>query len=357
MKTSKKVITIITILIVVLATAYKLNDVKRDKNRETNLVKTAKLDVPVTIVTVSYSNPIQEIVYNGTFEPLCEVSVVAEAQGKVKSLSVDDGAFVDEGKVIAWLENDIAGYQVETAEAAYDKAKDELKRFESLSPGESVSTQQLAEVRLAFENAKGSYYILKKQYENTFIRAPVSGTVSKRYVEKGSFIACGSPVVDLIDTRKMKFNAWFNARDLLRIKKGQRIKITTDLHRGIIYDAVIKNIIIKPDESKRYRVQAEVLNNKENPLIAGIDGTMHIKIDQNYKSMILPRNCLVGSTLDPHVYVVEKDIAKVRKVVVSEIINGQAIITDGLKEGEKVVLSGQINIEENTKVCVLSINQ
>ena len=50
------------------------------------------------------------------------------------------------------------------------KAKSDLKRFENLSPGEAVSTQQIEEVRLALQNAKSNYLTLKKQYENTFVK-------------------------------------------------------------------------------------------------------------------------------------------------------------------------------------------
>lgn len=352
MKTSKKTGLTIIIMVVVLAAGYKLNDVKRDKKEEINLVNKAKGEVPVTAITAKYSDTTHKISYHGTFEPTCEVTVISEAQGKVKEFSMEEGMFASEGKVIAKLENDITSYQLETAEAAYQKAQCDLQRFGNLSPGEAVSTQQLEEIKLALKNAKSTYLTLKKQYENTFVKAPVSGTISKRYVERGSFIAPGSPVADLIDIRKMKFNAWFSVADLVQVKAGQQVKVTTDLHPGVSYEGTIKVISIKPDESKRYRVQVEVINNLTRALVSGTDGTMHLSFIRDKKSIAIPRNCITGSIIEPCVYVVEKGIAKLRPVVIAEIINGQAIISNGLREDEQVVLSGQINIEDNTKVCV-----
>jgi len=355
MKTSKKIGIGIIIVAVFSAAAFKLNDVKQNKKEETGLVNKAKSEMPVTTIVATYSDAAHKISYHGTFEPSCEVTVVSEAQGKVKEYSMEEGMFIPEGKIVAWIENDITSYQLETAEAAYQKAQDDLRRFENLSPGEAVSTQQLEEIKLAFKNAKSAYLTLKKQYENTFVKAPVSGTVSKRYVERGSFIAFGSPVFDLIDTRKMKFNAFFNASDLVQLKVGQKVKVTTDLYPGVSYEGIIKVISIKPDESKRYRVQAEVQNNLAQPLVSGIDGTINFAFNLDKKSIVIPRNCIVGSVVEPSVYVVENDMAKLRPVVISEINNGQAFISNGLSEGEQVVLSGQINIEDNTKVRVLSI--
>ncbi len=352
MKTSKKIALTIIVVVVVLAAGYKLNDVKRDKKEEINLLNKAKEEVPVITITAKYSDTAHEISYHGTFEPICEVTVVSEAQGKVKEFSMEEGMFASEGKVIAKLENDITSYQLETAEAAYQKAQGDLQRFGSLSPGEAVSTQQLEEIKLAFKNAKSTYLTLKKQYENTFVKAPVSGTISKRYVERGSFIAPGSPVADLIDIRKMKFNAWFSATDLVRVKVGQLVKVTTDLHPGVSYEGTIKVISIKPDESKRYRVQVEVQNDLTRSLISGIDGTMHLSFNRDKKSIVIPRNCITGSIIEPSVYVLKKGVARLRPVMIDEIINGQVIIAGGLNEGEQIVFSGQINIEDNTKVRV-----
>jgi len=354
MKTSRKISIILFIAAIILGTTYKLSRVMHNKKEEINIVNKAKSDVPVTVYLAHYSNTSYNIMYHGTFEPNYEITVVSEAQGKVKEYSIEEGVFVLEGKVIAWLENDITSYQLEAAEAVYQKAQSDLKRFENLSPGEAVSTQQLEEVNLALKNAKSAYLSLKKQYENTFVKAPVSGTISKRYVERGAFIAQGAPVADIIDTRKMKFIAWFNATDLAQVKIGQRVIITTDLYPDVPYDGIIKVISIKPDESKRYRVQAEVQNNLTNPLISGTDGTLIIRLKRDKKNIAIPRNCIVGSIIEPTVYVVEGGKAKLHSVVIDEIINGQAIISNGLMEGDHVVLSGQINIQDGTKVNVLT---
>ena len=354
MKTTRKISIILFIAAIILGMTYKLYSVRRNKKDEINIVNKAKSAVPVTVFKAQRSNTLYNILYHGTFEPNYEVTVVSEAQGKVKEYSIEEGIFVLEGKVMACLENDISSYNIEAAEAVYQKAQSDLNRFENLSSGEAVSVQKLEEVKLALKNAKSSYLTLKKQYQNTFVKAPVSGTISKRYFERGSFIAQGSPVADIIDTRKMKFISWFKAADLARVKIGQRVIITTDLYPNVSYDGIIKVISIKPDDSKRYRIQTEVQNNPTRPLISGTDGTLVLSLKQDKENISIPRNCIIGSVIEPTVYVVEGGEAKLRQVVISEFINGQAIISNGLKEGDQVVLSGQINIQDGEKVKVLN---
>lgn len=354
MKTSKKIGTSVVVIVVVLSLAYKLYDVNHQKMVQIDIVNKSKTEIPVTTITARYDVVKSDISYHGTFEPLCEVKIVSESQGKVKKYIIDEGDFVNEGEIIIWLDNDLVGYQLETAEAAWLKAQDDLKRFENLSQGEAVSTQQLEEVKLAFKNARSTYLTIKKQYDNSFIKAPVSGTVSRRYFEKGSFITAGMPVTDLIDTRKMKFNAWFTANDLIKVKIMQKVKLITDLYPGVSYEGTIKTIGVKPDDSKRYLVQAEVENNTEKPLISGIDGTIQIEYRPAERSLLIPRNCIVSSAIQPTVFVVSGRKVRLRPVVIAEIINNQAIIESGLVEGDTVVLSGQINLEDNATVNVLN---
>lgn len=352
MKSFKKIGLLLITVAAIASVSYKLNDVKRNKKEEIEMVNKAKSEIPVTTVTVTRTSAVQQISYPGTFEPLHEVTILSEAQGKVTAFSMEEGMFVAEGKVIATVENEILSYQMETAEAAYRKAENDLQRFTRLSPGDAVSTQQLEEVKLGYQQAKSNYLIIKKQYDNTFIKAPVSGNISRRYIERGSFIAPGNPVAELMDTRKMKFNSWFSARDLVYVKTGEEVIIETDLYPGVVFNGVIKLVGMKPDESKRYRVQAEIVNNADKPLVSGTGGILSIQKTMNEKQLIIPRNCILGSVNDPAVFVVENGIAIRKKIVVDRIINSQAIVADGLNEGEAVVLSGQINLDDHTKVRV-----
>ncbi len=356
MKTLRKISIAIIVVAIAAGILYKLTDVKQEKSESIDLVNKSKPDIPVTVVTAHFSSPSYEIRYHGTFEPNYEISIIAEAQGKVEELFIEEGEFVPQGKIIARLENDIVSYQLELAEATYQKARQDLNRYQNLSPGEAVSVQQIEEVKLSLVNAKSAYQTLKKQYGNTFIKSPVSGTVSKKYIEPGSFITSCAQVADIIDTHKMKFTSWFSANDLIKIYIGQKVKVVSDLFPDKLFDGVIKVIGIKPDESKRYRVQAEIVNNPEQLLISGIDGTLTLSFSQNEQKIIIPNSCLIGGVAKPSVYVVENDTAKLRQVLISDFINEQTIILNGLKEGEQVVLNGQINIDENTKVRKVNNN-
>jgi len=351
MKTINKIGASILVLSVVAGISFKLYDVKRQKADDNSLVKESKMAIPVTIVRAKQDTIHQDIMYHGTFEPYCEVTISSESQGKVIQFAVQEGDYITEGQTIASLDNDLTRYQLESAEAAYHKAQHDLRRVEKLSPGEAISEQQLDEIQFAVATAKSNYFMLKKQHENSIIKAPVSGTISKRHIEKGSFVAPGSPVADIMDTRRMKFNARFTATDLTHIKKGQKVEITTSLYPDELYHGIIKIIGVKPDNSKRYLVQVEVQNKNSKPLISGIEGKVTLE-GLSKKSLVIPRICIVGSIIQPMVYVVENSKVKLRPIVLSAVVNNQAIIHSGITVGEYIVQTGQINLEDNAMVNI-----
>ncbi|HEX2922291.1 MAG TPA: efflux RND transporter periplasmic adaptor subunit [Bacteroidales bacterium] len=349
-----RIITIIIIVAFFSGIGFKLTDVKQNKKDEINMVLSDRSNVPVEVISAQQGTIGNEISYNGTFEPDRQVTIVSEAQGKVLEVISEQGDFVSEGQIIARVDNEVISLQLQTAEAAHRKALDDLRRYENLLPGEAITTQQLQEAKLAEINAKTTLQVLTRQLEDTFIKAPFSGTLTKRYIERGTFMAPGSPVADIVDTRSMKFNACFSASDAINIKQGQLVAIKTDLFPGIAYNGRIKSICIRPDESKRYQVQAIVQNSNENTILPGTDGILIATLTNNEKqSITIPSNCIVGSFVEPTVYVVEDSIARLRRVIISDMKNNRVSVSEGLNEGDQVVLSGQINLSDNTPVSIL----
>ncbi len=351
MKTSKKIgIAVITIA-AVAAFGFRLNHLRTVKEKEGMIVESAMKGIPVRVIKATRSEVTEITEYNGTFEASREVTIVSEAQGKVDDFFIETGDYITKGETMVKVNNDMISYQLEVAEASYKKAVSDLTRFENLLPGEAVSEQQLEEMKLATINTKAAWLTLKRQYENTWIKAPISGTVSKRYVEQGCYLAPGSPVADICDTRKMNFIAWVKAEDLRQIKEGQMVKLVTDYYPGITFEARITVIGVKPDQSRRYMIQAEVDNSHMLP--SGIDGSIIIESVSEEKSIVLPRTCVTGNTTDASVFVVDDQIARLRPITISGMTDNEVIIKEGLSEGSYVVISGQINIQDSMKVTVL----
>ena len=67
----------------------------------------------------------------------------------------------------------------------------------------------------------------------------------------------------------------------------------------------------------------------------------------------IPRESLVGSVKDAQVYVVNNNIAKLRKVTIGADNGASLEVLEGLKEGEVVVTTGQINLTDSAQVTII----
>ncbi|MHC1708651.1 MAG: efflux RND transporter periplasmic adaptor subunit [Bacteroidales bacterium] len=350
----KRIIRISVILaILVGACAAKLiyNKSRIDANARPD---TTTIAIPVSIEIASMKPMDNAFSLTGIFNANKELTLLAEGQGRVLRVFIDAGDAVKEGQVIAELDDILIKSQLTLAEANLDKASKDLKKFESMAKSEAVTAQQLQEIRLVYLNAEANAAAARKQMENTRVTAPFSGTVTKRYIEKGSLIMPGTPVVDLVDISVLKFTAGLNEKEVVSVKKGDVIRIQSELYPGVEFSGKIKSIGVKSDEAKRYPVEIEIRNQQENPLRAGMFAVAIFSDGKGSYVLSLSRKCIVGSIKDPHVYVVENNTAVMRKLMTGKITDSQVEVISGLKPGERVVFSGQINLEDGRKVSIVN---
>ena len=114
---------------------------------------------------------------------------------------------------------------------------------------------------------------------------------------------------------------------------------------------MINFIAPKSDNTLNYPVEIEVQNAAKNTLRAGMYATAIFEFPKQAPQLLIPRTAFAGGVNSNQIFVLESDtIAKLRNVVSGRIIGEQVEILDGLKEGETIIVSGQINLVDGTLV-------
>ena len=102
------------------------------------------------------------------------------------------------------------------------------------------------------------------------------------------------------------------------------------------------------------RVEIEIANNASNDLKAGMYGTAEFTANQGKQSlMIVPRNAFVGSVSSNEIFVIENGTAKLKTVTAGRILGEKVEILNGLSEGETVIVTGRINLQDGSKVDII----
>ncbi|SES27082.1 efflux RND transporter periplasmic adaptor subunit [Pedobacter rhizosphaerae] len=353
----KRVITIIIVVVVALgAIAFVLSNNKKKNEEKTAFIAKGGGAVAVRIAPVERKVVDLDFSANGNFIPKQELNFLSENAGRITAIYVDEGARVSKGQVLARLDAEIINTDRETAEASYQNALRDEARYQSSYQTGGVTQQQLDQAKLATRNAKLRLQASQRRLSDANIKSPINGIVNKRYIEVGAFVtAQGTQLFELVDVSKLKLKVNVNESQVANLKIGDQIEIKSSVFPTDKFSGKITFIAPKADATLNFPIEIEVENNKKNTLKAGMYGTAVFNFPNQAPSILVPRTSFVGSVSSNQVFVLDKsnNTSKIRNVVTGRILGDNVEILEGLKEGETVITSGQINLLDGTAVSVV----
>jgi RND family efflux transporter MFP subunit len=342
------------LIIIIIVVGTIITILLYNKSRMAIEARTDNLtSVPVSVQKVEKQKASDTYSYVGTITANNDVAIISETQGKVTAVMAEIGQYKEAGAVIIQVDDELKKANFTTAEINYEKSKKDLERFESLYKQNSATDQQLESARLAAKAAEAQYIVARRLYNDTKITAPISGIITSRPADLGTYIQSGMPVANIVDISKLKVKLNAAEQDAFRLRTGDPTEVTTSIYPGVNFKGKISSISSKADDAHTYPVEILLENKKAHPLKAGMFCKVLFSKILDDEVLTIPRDALVGSIKNPQVYVVEKDTAKLRNLIVGSEFGKRLIILDGLKENEIVVISGQNNLKDNSAVSVV----
>lgn len=347
---------IITALVIILAIAgivLVLTNNKKKNAAKTAIVAQGSGAISVRTAVIEKQAVNLDFSVNGTFAPIQELNFLSENAGRVTKIYVEEGDRVTKGQSLARVDAEILNTDKETAEANLQNAiRDEARYSSSFKTG-GVTQQQLDQAKLAVQNAKLRLQSTQRRVSDANIKSPINGIVNKKYIEVGAFVnAQGTQMFELVDVSKLKLKVSVNESQVANLKVGDRVQIKSNVFPTDDYVGKITFIAAKADASLNFPIEIMVENNKKNTIKAGMYGTAIFKFPSQAPTLTIPRGSFVGSVSSNQVFVLgEGNKAVLRKVVAGRILGENVEILDGLKEGETVITSGQINLVNGTPVA------
>jgi len=350
MKT-KNIIAIV-VLVLVGAIAYTLYNNKTELTEKAAMVEEA-FAIPVQIATVGSKTISQGLVATGEFKGWEEVTLVAESQGSIQYLRVEEGQKIRKGQVIAKVDAVSLNSQLNSSQSAFTKAEKDVARYERLEKVGAVSQSALEDSRIQLENARANIAQIQQQLGFTTVRSPINGVVNSLMVEETSFVMPGNEIAEIVQIDRLKIEVNISEDNLSKIKEGQAVTIKTDVFPLKTFEGNVSTISVKADASRKFKVTIEVKNTDQD-LRAGLFAEVNfdaLKTNEQEANMI-PREAIVGSLQNPSVYIIENDTAQLKKIEVGAVVDGDVIVLSGLNGGEQVVTKGIINLTNNTLVAI-----
>ncbi len=323
---------------------------KGDKKDE----KDKKAPVPVNVATITTGPVSSYISSTANLVSESEVKVLAEAEGRVAVLKVEEGDRVTRGQVLAELVRDDAEIALKKAELretnarlAYErgvKAVDEnlLSRedFDKLTMENQIAQQELAEA--------------KWKLEKTTIRSPFTGHVTQRVIQLGQHVRPGDDLFTVADFDPLIARIYLPEKDIYGLQEGRGVKITLKARETTSFQGRVRQISPVVDTATgtvKVTVEATAPPPEVRP---GAFVTIDIVRETRPKALLLPREAVVHELQDSFVFVVSGETATKRSISIGleEGDNVQAL--SGVEAGEQVIVAGQGGLKDGSAIKIIS---
>jgi multidrug efflux system membrane fusion protein len=323
-----------------------------------NIATAEKADFPVYLTSL------------GTVQAFNTVQVRSRVDGQIDKIAFTEGQYVKQGDLLTKI--DPRPYQAALDQAKAKKEQDEanlaninldLQRYIKL--GEFATRQQLDTQRSSVSQLTAQIAAdvaaidnAQTQLDYTDIKAPISGVVGLRQVDIGNIVNASVQTAIVTITQVEPIAVIFTAPEnqLPDIKNAQgatplkTIAITTDGKRPLAEGtlAVVNNLV--DSTSGTIRLKA-VFENKDHALWPGQSVSTRLLVRTQKDATVVPDEAVQHGTEGLYSFVVGQDNkAELRKVKVSQSIDGRSVIEQGLSPGEKVIVSGQFKVAPGTLV-------
>ena len=348
----KKLGIVVGLLLVLGLGAWKLIDNKKEvaqKVYRPNLNET----VGVRVEKAEVTNLSQNNAFLGSFIANREVQVMPLQGGQILQLPVQEGQSIGAGRLIAKIDDAPLRFQLEGLLATLDGAKNDLQRYENLVKGDATPAVNVEKTQIQIRSTEAQIKQIKNQIANTTVTAPFAGIITQKMAEKGSIAGAGSPIVKITDISSLKLLVSVPEKAVNQFRVGQSISINTEVYPNVPFRGRVSVIGVQGDAAHNYPIEITMANPAAHPLKAGMYGSIQNRTSLNARTLTVPRQAIVGSDKQPQVFVVSGGKAELRNVQIGSTTNDRYEIRQGLKAGEQVVVSGQINLQNGTPVNTL----
>jgi RND family efflux transporter MFP subunit len=280
--------------------------------------------------------------FPGKLLPSEQSKLAFEIPGKINLINVDIGDEVKKGQILAELDSREASAQLGQAKAKYDLAKQVLIRYKDLRSQGHISIQDLDNANSEELIAKSQYDFYKVKFGQTKLLAPFDGFIQNRFLDTGSVINGGVPIIEILDSTNVKahISIPITYTDNLKIGDKYSFKIGNKEVRGYL-----ERLAPMTPGGSDNRLAIFNFNSFFDP---GSIAQLQLSMTMRGRGTWVPIKSLSQSEQGVWaIYTINKEKIVVRDLVDIIYFEGEYAYVNGtLKDGDLVILGGAQKIIE-----------
>lgn len=333
--------------------------------------KTATVDNRPT-VTVKVGTPITEgisfILASGKIEAIQNANISTRLMGYINDIHVKVGDKVSKGQLLLSINGtDIMAQKAQVvasiteATAAFKNAEKDYNRFVALFNDASASQKEMDDITANYEMSKARLEAanqLKNQvnaqlsYSN--IRAPFSGVITGKFVNKGDMANPGMPLISLETPGKFQVMAMVPESDITAIKKGiSATVLIKSIHKSVT--GTVTEVSSSAKNTGGQFLVKVVLDETPSTILSGMFATVQFSIEKEATSstILIPTTAIVTNGGLRGIYTVsEQNTVILRWLRLGKTYGENIEVLSGLKADEQYIVSAEGKLFNGVKVAI-----
>jgi len=336
---------------------------KNDKEPALRLVKTLKVKPASTSTTRTFT---------GIARSNVAVKLSFKVQGTITAIHVHRTQHVEVGDSIADVDSSFYRLKLDEAKASLIQvktkrkhAKAQYERVKQLYVNRSSSLTELDNAKTARDSVNAQYQAMSKRFEQanlelsyTTLRAPISGSISDVFVQKGENVNSSVVVATISNTKSIEIPIAVPSTLIDKVYVGQSAQIHFDAFKNRTFKAHVKEVSNTSKARTTTFLVVVELDDTNARVLPGMSASVSLKFmqkDAGCNCFVVPLHAVLHDDESAYVYVVDEQddglgIVSRLNVTTGDLNDDGIVITKGLRIYANVLIAGMSRVYEGMKV-------
>ena len=307
-----------------------------------------------------------EIYSTCTIQPFRKATLAAQAQGQVAARWIEPGDSVKAGDALIKIDDteilnrrSQAEARVRAEQAKSRRAKKILEQSQRLAKQNAVSQDNIDQQTIDLESAEANLDLaiaiesdIRRELAYSSIRAPFAGVIQAVHLQVGDFARVGNDAVTLADFSEARLICGLATHDLASIDKASLASVTLNDLNGAQVEGTVSNLAGVTKNSTgtfnaEIRIQDPITQRLRDGMTATANWVAHLS-----NVLIVPHQALINRGTGFAVFVINRNIAELRPVLIGASNQSQVEILEGIESGDIIATQGQFTLSHGSAVSV-----
>jgi membrane fusion protein (multidrug efflux system) len=344
-----------------------------------NMIKTiisSQVPPPATVTSEAARTEqwIEHLTSIGTLISSHGVDVTSQVAGIVTEARAESGSEVPQGTPLVQLDIAVELADLASAKATLAEAEMTFRRQSDLTEKRVASEANLETARAKRDTAQAAVNKIEAVIAQKTIRAPVSGRLGIRKVERGQYVSAGMTLVTLQALDPIRADFPMPEQAIGKLRVGQQIEIHVDAYPDKVFKGTIQSLDARVAQDTRTLLVRGSLPNPQRKLLPGMFANVTVLVGDPSPVVTVPRTAVTYSLYGDSLYVVKaadpqddkgapgqgaaqavserKLIADRRFVKTGQARDDRVAIISGIAAGDEIVTTGQLKLNPGAAIRI-----